>query len=229
MCHLQNNYSQNSQSEFLERLNKFVINENLYGIQKLYENEKRLIPEKNPEKSSHFHNMTLALGHVRRIQGKNLPQKYHKSLVKYLLSIDSWGIYELRLFSNAMFIFDSPSLIPLAQTAIDRSKYYLKLPGYSDLLSTILSNALELLIENHDLESARKLIIQTKDSLNFEEPTQSKIKIVFLETLIAEQQNSELIDPTSPETVIAACYSLKAINWSNALNQYLQSWRKTHH
>lgn len=225
--YLQNGYSQNPQKEFLEKLDGFVINENLYGLTRLYENEKILIPEKSPEKSSHFHNMTLALCHVRKIQGKSLPQKYNKLLVKYLLSIDSWGVYELRLFNNAMFIFDSASLISLTQTAIDRSKYYLQLHGYSDLLSSILSNSLELLIENHEFEFAQKLLTKTEKSLNFEKTTQSKIKIVFLETLIAERQNSQLFDSSKPEDIIAACYSLKAINWSNALNKYLQSWRKT--
>lgn len=225
--YLQNNYSQNSQEEFLEKLNNFVIDENLYGIQRLYEGEKVLTPENSPEKSSHFYNMTLALCLMRKIQGKRLPQKDTKFLVKYLLSIDSWGVYELRLFNNAMFIFDHASLMALTQIAIDRSKYYLQLPGYSDLLSSILSNAIELLIENHELEFAKKLLAQNEGNLDFEKITQSKIKIIFLAALIAEKQRSQSSVPSSPEAIIAACYSLKAVNWSNKLNKYLQDWRKT--
>ncbi|WP_304055215.1 helix-turn-helix domain-containing protein [Levilactobacillus namurensis] len=224
--YIQNGYSQSSQREFLEKLDYFVINDNLYGIQKLYENEKVLIPEKNPEKSLHFHNMTLALCHIRKLQGKNLPQKYNKLLVKYLLSIDSWGIYELRLFNNAMFIFDCASLVSLTQTAIDRAKYYLQLPGYSDLWSSILSNSLELLIENHEFEFAQKLLTQAEKNLNFEKTTQSEIKIIFLESLIAEKQNAKPFNSSSPEDIITACYCLKAVNWADALNKYLQNWRK---
>lgn len=227
--YLQNDYSQDAQSAFLDKLDGFVRNENLYGLQRLSQNEKMLIPKKNPEKSVHFHNMTLALCHLRKFQGKSLPAKYQHSLVTYLLAVDSWGVYELRLFNNALFLFDRASLISLTQTAFNRATSYLQLPGYADLQASILSNALELLIEEHEFAVAQKLLAKTQPRLNFERPTQAKIKIVFLAALLAASQHASSVDPTSPEDIIAACYALKAVNWSNALTHYLQDWQKTTH
>ena len=63
---------------------------------------------------------------------------------KYLEGIDTWGHYELSIFSNCLFIFDDEYIYHSFQRSVTKMKAYVDTAHYSELLSNFLLNGIHL-------------------------------------------------------------------------------------
>ena len=62
----------------------------------------------------------------------------------YLEKIETWGHFELTVFSNCMFIFDDPYIIHSFQKSISKMKTYIDATYYPELFSHFILNGLRL-------------------------------------------------------------------------------------
>lgn len=221
---LRNDYALNPQDNFSQKISLYIRNDNVYGLQSLCEQEKLKIPKKNYIYSRHFHNMTLAKFHIARIKHQPLPKKEVDNIRTFLITVDSWGLYELRLFNNTMFIFDDSAFITLVKRSLDKVILYLDLPGFTDVLSNVLGNAIQLLIERGHISISLKLLKKFKQSINFEKLSIGNSKLLLLDLLLTTDESNLSINLNSAHAIIQACYQLGAINWANSLNNYLTDW-----
>jgi len=223
-----NNYALNHQAIFLKQLSQYMGNDNICGLQSLYKQEQNLFAIENNRNTTSFHNMTLVQCCLAEIQKAPLPQESIQQLQHFLLNTDSWGIYELRLFSNAMFIFPNDILSPLLHTVIERSKVYLDLLGYTELLSTLFGNALELLITRNQLETANFISVTALKTLDFEHITLSNIKVIFFSKILRVNSAKDVTACADIRKVIDGCYHLGAPKWADNFNHWFEKWLVTH-
>jgi len=223
-----NGYALTHQAIFLKQLSQYMVNDNIYGLQSLYEQEKELFTVENNRNATSFYNMTLAQCYLAEIRKAPLPQESIQQLQHFLLNTDSWGIYELRLFNNAMFIFPNDILSPLLHTVIERSKVYLDLLGYAELLSTLLGNALELLITRNQLETANFISATALKTLDFEHVTISNIKVIFFSKILRINSAKDVTACEDIRKVIDSCYHLGAPRWADNFNDWFKKWLVAH-
>lgn len=221
---IKHNLTLSPQITFWRQVATFVRSHNVYGLQRLYTAEKDLAAN---SQSPHFHNMIILHCHLCRLQSRQLPVAEVKVLHDFLFTIDSWGGYELGVFTHAMFLFPTDELQALTQTALKKSQVYLDLPGYHDLLATLLGNALAQLLTHHQWAAAQRISVQAQHLIDFEDLSTEKSQILLLTAWLNQQHATGAIT-VPPETVIQACYDLAAPNWSNTLYEQLTTLNHSH-
>ncbi|AZP92241.1 transcriptional regulator [Enterococcus mundtii] len=77
---------------------------------------------------------------------------------KYLEKIDTWGHFELTIFSNCLFIFDDEYIAYSFQNSVIKMKSYLDNTYYSELLSNFILNGVRLSF-NRESTTLRKLFL----------------------------------------------------------------------
>ncbi|MBF8808445.1 MAG: helix-turn-helix domain-containing protein [Enterococcus lacertideformus] len=69
----------------------------------------------------------------------------------YLEKIETWGHFELTIFSNCLFIFDDQYIIHSFQTSVSKMKTYIDATYYPELLSNFILNGLRLSFNRHSV------------------------------------------------------------------------------
>lgn len=111
-------------------------------------------------------------------QNYPLDHKEMDTVRNYLFTTDTWGLYELTLFSETVQFFDTTSYIYYCREMLHRSDFFHQLPYNSTLIQTILINGLFLLSERKELTSAAYLIT-TMECL-FGDTRDAFMRIVFM-------------------------------------------------
>lgn len=96
----------------------------------------------------------------------------------YLFTTDTWGQYELTLFSETVQFFDARSYIYYCREMLHRSDFFLQLPYHSTLIQTILVNGLFLLSERKEFTAAAYLV--TTIERLFGDTRDAFMRIVFM-------------------------------------------------
>lgn len=84
---------------------------------------------------------------------RSLDRTYHidkedgQFLAEYLFSIEDWTAYELHLFGNTMPFLSNSDLIFLGKELVSRSKIYLSLPNYKQVLKYTYLNLISEMFE----------------------------------------------------------------------------------
>lgn len=91
----------------------------------------------------------------------------------YLEKIETWGHFELTVFSNVLFIFDDQYIIHSFQTSISKMKTYIDATYYPELFSNFILNGLRLsfnrqsmVLRKHFLHELKKISNNHKHSLD---------------------------------------------------------------
>lgn len=95
--------SKHSQKEFLQKLDTFKSQKDVYLLENLKEEEKQLF--QSDRNIRHLHNQILVEAHLQYLQGKNLEMKQKRVIQSYLFEVEEWGDYEWELFGNIVFLF----------------------------------------------------------------------------------------------------------------------------
>ena len=93
--------SKHSQKEFLQKLDTFKSQKDVYLLENLKAEEKQLFQADRNRR--HLHNQILVEAHLQYLQGKNLEMKQKRVIQSYLFEVEEWGDYEWELFGNIVF------------------------------------------------------------------------------------------------------------------------------
>ncbi|RSJ68659.1 Helix-turn-helix domain protein [Streptococcus oralis] len=141
---------------FWGELENAVNSSDIFLLQELV--QKIELRQKQEKSLCNYHIKLIAEQQINRLA--NLPYNSSKcnELIKYLLSVDTWMEYELKLFYNSVFFMNTKTISLLYRVVIKKTRYFLKTEtGAHRVIPLYLFN-LELLLKNNLLDSAQFFI-----------------------------------------------------------------------
>ncbi len=141
---------------FWGELENAVNSSDIFLLQELV--QKIELRQKQEKSLCNYHIKLIAEQQINRLA--NLPYNSSKcnELIKYLLSVDTWMEYELKLFYNSVFFMNTKTISLLYRVVIKKTRHFLKTEtGAQRVIPLYLFN-LELLLKNNLLDSAQFFI-----------------------------------------------------------------------
>ena len=141
---------------FWGELENAVNSSDIFLLQELV--QKIELRQKQEKSLCNYHIKLITEQQINRLA--NLPYNSSKcnELIKYLLSVDTWMEYELKLFYNSVFFMNTKTISLLYRIVIKKTRHFLKTEtGARRVIPLYLFN-LELLLKNNLLDSAQFFI-----------------------------------------------------------------------
>lgn len=126
-----------------------------------------LFNETNSLRYEHFYITTKFS--ICRLKNTPFEKKEVKTIIDYLINCNMWTYYEIRLFSNTMYIFDYQVVPMLFQNAYERIK------NYEDVFRTwneevsLFTNYMSLAIRHDDRPEVEKLLQRINTDIRLSE------------------------------------------------------------
>lgn len=164
------------------------VSDDFRGIKEAYllEDIKRLNYLKNYYKDNkdvlvrYEHLSVLCDCLIQSINNQNIDTEARKVIQQYLLNIENWHYYEVVLFANTIFIFDSEILQLLLKKAITLLDEYKSMSRTRHEVALLLSNAIQVFLENNQLETAKTYIDLVFNHLKGSRYIYEKLQFDFL-------------------------------------------------
>ena len=141
---------------FWGELENAVNSSDIFLLQELV--QKIELRQKQEKSLCNYHIKLITEQQINRLA--NLPYNSSKcnELIKYLLSVDTWMEYELKIFYNSVFFMNTKTISLLYRIVIKKTRHFLKTDtGARRVIPLYLFN-LELLLKNNLLDSAQFFI-----------------------------------------------------------------------
>ncbi len=170
-----------------EELEHAVNSSDIFLLQELV--DKIELKQKQEKSLCNYHIKLIAEQQINRLA--NLPYNSSKcnELIKYLLSVDTWMEYELKLFYNSVFFMNTRTISLLYRIVIKKTRYFLKTnTGTHRIISLYLFN-LKLLLKNNLLGSAQFFIDDLENLLTRQGYYFEKNYLLFLKGIYLIKTN----------------------------------------
>ncbi|WP_142999117.1 helix-turn-helix domain-containing protein, partial [Streptococcus mitis] len=140
-----------SNFEVIDKINNYFYKNNSPALRRLLIN----FTEKEEEKLSKKLTIILIKLKLQEIEKDNIvPTEEIDFISDYLFSVDTWGEFELELFSSTMEIFSQSSIMILTKEMARRTDFYKHLPTHRRLITSMLFNAFSLSVERNNIVDA---------------------------------------------------------------------------
>ena len=172
---------------FFEELEHAVNSSDIFLLQELV--DKIELKQKQIKSLCNFHIKLIAEQQINRLA--NLPYNASKcnELIKYLLSVDNWMEYELKIFYNSVFFMNTKTISLLYRAVIKKTRHFLKTDmGTHRVIPLYLFN-LELLLKNNLLDSAQFFIDDLENLLTRQGYYFEKTYLLFLKGIYLIKTN----------------------------------------
>lgn len=211
-------YQGGSRLKFIENVKKYILEDNVYGLQRLQSIEAKTC---NHNSKYHHFNVIIIDLIISQIQHKQFKKEYVTELQTYLLNVENWGIYELTLFNNVMFCFPTSVLRLLLDNATKKTIAYRHLPQYEELLMIIICNNLEITLQQKNIVRAEKIVAQFTEIYRDKRISLSNMKFKFLQGILMMYTGNVDAGKKLVVGVIDACYVLGDDEQANSFEKYL--------
>ncbi len=170
-----------------EKLEHAVNSSDIFLLQELV--DKIELKEKHEKSICNYHIKLIAEQQLNRLA--NLPYNASKcnELIKYLLSVDNWMEYELKIFYNSVFFMNTKTISLLYRVVIKNTRHFLKTDmGTHRVIPLYLFN-LELLLKNNLLDNAQFFIDDLENLLTRQGYYFEKNYLLFLKGIYLIKTN----------------------------------------
>ena len=170
-----------------EKLEHAVNSSDIFLLQELV--DKIELKEKHEKSICNYHIKLIAEQQINRLA--NLPYNTSKcnELIKYLLSVDNWMEYELKIFYNSVFFMNTKTISLLYRVVIKKTRHFLKTDmGTHRVIPLYLFN-LELLLKNNLLDNAQFFIDDLENLLTRQGYYFEKNYLLFLKGIYLIKTN----------------------------------------
>ena len=192
--------SKHSQKEFLQKLDTFKSQKDVYLLDNLKAEEKQLF--QSDRNRRHLHNQILVEAHLQYLQGKNLEVKQKRVIQSYLFEVEEWGDYEWELFGNIVFCLSSKETHLYIDSIFRKARLGKQDTMHKRMLCRILLNIFLEDIESNPSEASQveKYLVEV---LQDEEFYYEKIRFNYLQGILhiyqgyvekGEQECMKMID-----------------------------------
>ena len=161
-----------------EELEHAVNSSDIFLLQELV--NKIELKQKQEKSLCNYHIKLIAEQQINRLA--NLPYNSSKcnEIIKYLLSVDTWMEYELKIFYNSVFFMNTKTIKLLYRIVIKKTRHFLKTDtGAHKVIPLYLFN-LEMLLKNNLLDSAQFFIDDLENLLTRQRYYFEKNYLLFL-------------------------------------------------
>lgn len=147
-----NDFKRDHFYQTIDEVKQYFLNRNVAKLQKL------LIKRIENNDSSIFSEMEIIF---LKIKLQELSNEEHfndtdiKIITDYLFSVDYWGMFEILLFGNIMYIFNHATFLLLSKEMLHRTEFYHDIPSYRRVIVSMALNALIICIERDHLVDAK--------------------------------------------------------------------------
>ncbi|MCY7077888.1 helix-turn-helix domain-containing protein [Streptococcus oralis] len=166
---------------FWGELENAVNSSDIFLLQELV--QKIELRQKQEKSLCNYHIKLITEQQINRLA--NLPYNSSKcnELIKYLLSVDTWMEYELKIFYNSVFFMNTKTISLLYRIVIKKTRHFLKTEtGARRVIPLYLFN-LELLLKNNLLDSAQFFIDDLENLLTRQGYYFEKNYLLFLRSV----------------------------------------------
>ena len=172
---------------FWGELENAVNSSDIFLLQELV--QKIELRQKQEKSLCNYHIKLITEQQINRLA--NLPYNSSKcnELIKYLLSVDTWMEYELKIFYNSVFFMNTKTISLLYRIVIKKTRHFLKTEtGARRVIPLYLFN-LELLLKNNLLDSAQFFIDDLENLLTRQGYYFEKNYLLFLKGIYLMKTN----------------------------------------
>lgn len=141
---------------FWGELENAVNSSDIFLLQELV--QKIELRQKQEKSLCNYHIKLIAEQQINHLA--NLPYNASKcsEIIKYLLSVDTWMEYELKIFYNSVFFMNTKTISLLYRVVIKKTRHFLKTEAGAHRVIPLYLFNLELLLKNNLLDSAQFFI-----------------------------------------------------------------------
>lgn len=145
--------NENTDFHFFEQLKNSFYNQDHQG---LYELKQQLNINYQKTKNIKFYHYYIIVGNILNELTKQPNDENQMKIIRdYLIDCESWGYYELVLFSNTINFYSEEIIDVVFKRAKNQFITYGKIRRYKNELAFLIMNILEILIRGNNLNSAR--------------------------------------------------------------------------
>lgn len=170
-----------SQKEFLQKLDIFKSQKDVYLLENLKAEENQLF--QSDRNRRHLHNQILVEAHLQYLQGKNLEMKQKRVIQSYLFEVEEWGEYEWELFGNIVFCLSSEETHLYLDSIFRKARLGKHDTMHKRMLCRILLNIFLEDIEANSSE-ANQVEVYLTELLQDEEFYYEKIRFYYLQGIL---------------------------------------------
>ena len=155
-----NHYELNYFDSLLQKIEKYLIQKNLFLLEGLLVTEKEFAKKKFRKK---LHQLNCILIKSAIYSCDNSRQVEREDIIfldDYLTGVDKWGEYELKLLSYCSPVIPAHVLLQLAKKMINRTVYYRKISQNKIRVIHVLMHVAMICIDRDDLIHGEEFILQ---------------------------------------------------------------------
>ena len=205
---------------FWGELENAVNSSDIFLLQELV--QKIELRQKQEKSLCNYHIKLITEQQINRLA--NLPYNSSKcnELIKYLLSVDTWMEYELKIFYNSVFYLNTKTISLLYRIVIKKTRHFLKTDtGTYKVIPLYLFN-LEMLLENNLLGSAQFFIDDLENLLTRQGYCFEKNYLLFLKGIYLIKTNQVELGKKECSKAMKIC---KEYNDSDTINKLKQRFK----
>lgn len=170
-----------------EKLEHAVNSSDIFLLQELV--DKIELKEKHEKSICNYHIKLIAEQQLNRLANLSYNASKCNELIKYLLSVDNWMEYELKIFYNSVFFMNTKTISLLYRVVIKNTRHFLKTDmGTHRVIPLYLFN-LELLLKNNLLDNAQFFIDDLENLLTRQGYYFEKNYLLFLKGIYLIKTN----------------------------------------
>lgn len=155
---------------------------------------------------------------------KGVSQEDRTYISDYLLSIDTWGYFEIVLFGNSMNLLTMDSMIILSKEILKKTKMYMNLRVNRQEVIRILLNALIYCIEGERYTDSLYFIKTLEDFLKNKDLFYEKTKLLFIRGVFDIKTNKVDIGTDHCKKAIQIMYDLGSVELAINHEEYLENF-----
>ncbi|WP_028984007.1 helix-turn-helix domain-containing protein [Sporolactobacillus terrae] len=218
--YISNGYEVGDFQDFFTHLKRYVMEDNLHMLQVTREKMRDYYNRKKRDQYLHF--SAIAALYAHRISKQNPDPNDVRILSDYLERVAIWGYYELVVYANSMYSFPPELIIKFSRMAYEKSMDYQPLEIGLDKKQLILMNTATVLMEVDRLAEANTFLVLLNDSINKENDSYMKIKLIYLRGIYLIKQGYRKRGESMARQAVQIFTELESVSQAATHANYLQ-------
>lgn len=147
-------------------------------------------------------------------------------LKQYLLNVDNWERYELRLFNNNLNWFDLETVNLLSKTAINRSQNVWKVDENNTILVYILLNTAELQLQKKQITELNATLSRLSMLMVADDVSVAKVKFNYLRGMLKIVQGNVEAGKLEVDKAVEVLRYFHAYDWASGFEKFYEDMLK---
>lgn len=217
-----NDYKLLDQEVLLDDIKSAYESNNIILLEKYKKKEMELYIETNSPTYKFSYIMISAIIHTLD-PSKDVSQVDRDYISEYLLSIDTWGYFEIVLFGNSMNLLTMDSMVILSKEILKKTKMYMNLRVNRQEVIRILLNAVIFCVEGKRYADSLFFIKTLEDLLKDTDLFFEKTKLLFIRGLYEIKTNKIELGTKNCKKAIQIMYDLGSVEIAANHEEYLDT------